>query len=277
MPIESNGWADDRWEIAQPSRMRMPTGVSIAGFRDRRVVGHTDIPVLPRPAVTIVLGFGERDVAVHDTDGREHRGGVVGGLAPSGARIRGAGIGCVELRLSPAVARAALGVPVRELAGVSSAGDVLGPRTVDDVRERMSDARSWDERFRMALHLVARRIDQDHHRTDDEVTWVWNRISAHRGRVRIESLADEIGWSRKRLWSRFHDQIGLSPKYAARLIRFDHAAAQLITGQAPALVAAACGYSDQSHLHRDVRWFAGTTPTTLATRSDWAVDLLAHP
>ena len=41
---------------------------------------------------------------------------------------------------------------------------------------------------------------------------------ASRGRVRVERLAAEVGWSRKRLWSRFRSQIGLTPKRSAQLI-----------------------------------------------------------
>ncbi|MEZ7127435.1 hypothetical protein ACBR40_19060 [Nonomuraea sp. AD125B] len=35
------------------------------------------------------------------------------------------------------------------------------------------------------------------------MAWVWRRIVAGRGLVRVEGLAGEVGWSRKRLWSRF--------------------------------------------------------------------------
>ncbi|MFK0238117.1 hypothetical protein [Streptomyces vinaceus] len=38
----------------------------------------------------------------------------------------------------------------------------------------------------------------------------------HRGGVGVEQLAAEVGWSRKRLWSRFRSRIGLSRKCAAR-------------------------------------------------------------
>jgi hypothetical protein len=36
--------------------------------------------------------------------------------------------------------------------------------------------------------------------------WIWDRIVAAHGVVRIDALAAELGWSRKRLWTRFqHD------------------------------------------------------------------------
>src|SRR5436305_10201072 len=88
----------------------------------------------------------------------------------------------------------------------------------------------------------------------------WNRILVGRGQVRVDSLAAEVGWSRKRLWSRFHSQIGLPPKRAAKLVRFDRAAHRLTAGEDAARVAADGGYADQSHLHRDVVAFTGATP-----------------
>jgi methylphosphotriester-DNA--protein-cysteine methyltransferase len=96
-----------------------------------------------------------------------------------------------------------------------------------------------------------------------------------RGRVRVERLAAETGWSRKRLWSRFRSQIGLTPKRAAQLVRFDHAAHRLAAGHSPALVAADSGYADQSHLHRDVMAFAGLTPAAVAAAPWLAVDDIA--
>jgi transcriptional regulator GlxA family with amidase domain len=95
--------------------------------------------------------------------------------------------------------------------------------------------------------------------------------------VRIEGLADEVGWSRKRLWSRFRSQLGITPKRAARLVRFDHAAHLLAAGQAAASVATESGYVDQSHLHREVKTFTGLTPTAVAVAPWLAIDDVAWP
>ena len=58
-------------------------------------------------------------------------------------------------------------------------------------------------------------------------------------------------------------QLGLTPKHAAQLMCFDHAAQQLAAGEHPAQVAVECGYADQSQLHRHIKAFAGTTPTAV--------------
>jgi methylphosphotriester-DNA--protein-cysteine methyltransferase len=77
------------------------------------------------------------------------------------------------------------------------------------------------------------------------------------------------------LWSRFGSQIGLTPKRASQLVRFDYVAHRLAAGHSAALVAADSGYVDQSHLHRDVMAFAGVTPTAVAVAPWLAVDPVA--
>src|SRR4029450_8166228 len=44
-----------------------------------------------------------------------------------------------------------------------------------------------------------------------------DRIVPSRGQVRVDQLAGEVGWSRKRLWTRFRSQIRLTPQRAAPL------------------------------------------------------------
>jgi AraC-like DNA-binding protein len=102
-------------------------------------------------------------------------------------------------------------------------------------------------------------------------------VVTSQGHVRVEEVAAEVGWSRKRLWSRFRSQIGLTPKRAAQLVRFDHAAHRLADGHSAALVAAESGYADQSHLHRDVMAFTGGTPSAVAVAPWLGVDDIAWP
>ena len=125
-------------------------------------------------------------------------------------------------------------------------------------------------------HLVAELLGlQAGAAVDPEVAFAWRQLATTKGQVRVERLAADVEWSRKRLWSRFRSQTGLTPKHAARLVRFDHAAHRLAAGDSPALVAAEGGYADQSHLHRDVMDFAGVTPAGIAVAPWLAVDDVA--
>lgn len=78
----------------------------------------------------------------------------------------------------------------------------------------------------------------------------------------MAALAAELRCSRRLLTARFHDQIGPSPKTAARIMRFTHVMGLLEHDDGARLgeIALRCGYYDQAHLNRDFRELAGTTP-----------------
>jgi AraC-like DNA-binding protein len=253
-----------RWDISTPAGPGRLPGVAMAGFRDRSRE-DLDLRVVPFPAVTVVVDFGEGLLV--DDGGAERRGSAVLGLAPGPVRVRGRGIECLQIRLSPVVAHQMVG---GSPGAVASLEDLWGREAVR-TGERLRAAASWDDRFAIAEEALARRVAA-RRAVDPEVGEVWRRMGSGRGQVRVEPLAYEVGWSRKRLWSRFRSQIGLTPKRAARLIRFDHAAHRLAAGHRAALVAAESGYADQSHLHREVLAFAGVTPTAVATAPWLAVD-----
>ena len=80
------------------------------------------------------------------------------------------------------------------------------------------------------------------------------------------ALAAELGCSRKHLGVQFREHIGLAPKAAARLVRFNHALRLVRDGGRTADVAQACGYADQAHLTREFRGFSGSTPRELVPR-----------
>jgi AraC-like DNA-binding protein len=246
----------------------------MAGFRDRGMTpaGHR---VIPHPGVTLAVEFGAGPLIVDDAAGWQRRGSLVAGLGLGGAvRVRGENFEAVQVRLSPVVARAILGASPADLDGAVVPLDDLWGREASRIRERLGDVTSWEERFALTDALLARRREAGSS-VDPEVAWAWHRIVVGRGLVRVDELAAEVGWSRKRLWSRFRSQIGLPPKSAARLVRFDHAAHRLAAGEGAARVAVESGYADQSHLHRDVVAFTALTPATLAGEPWLAIDDLA--
>jgi AraC-like DNA-binding protein len=179
----------------------------------------------------------------------------------------------LQIRLSPAVAHAVLGA-TSELSGTVVALEDLWGADARRLEEQLRAARSWDERFLIAEAALARRYETGV-AFDPEVGFVWDLMVSGQGQVRVDKMAAEVEWSRKRLWSRFGYQVGLSPKRAAQLIRFDHAVHCLAAGGSAAIVAAEAGYADQSHLHRDVVAFAGVTPTAAAAAPWLAVDDVA--
>ena len=258
--------------VPRPS-VRLP-GISMAGFR-QPVPSFTDIAMVAHPSVTLLIDLSEGEGIRYDAQGRHGRGSFVAGLLPGELRASGRMEECLQIRLEPAVATAVLGWSTDLTGRVESFADVWGPeaeRTVEELRA----AGSWDERFAVAAGMLFRRT-ADRRPVAPEVAHTWRRTLTGRGRVRVDGLAGEVGWSRKHLSARFTSQLGITPKRAARLVRFDHAAHLLAAGLAPAAAATEGGYADQSHLHREVRAFAGLTPTALAAAPWLAIDDVAWP
>ena len=264
------------WDVACPQRPSRVAGLTMAGFRVRDLDA---LRMVPHPAVTLLLEFGAGSPVLDCAPGRQQQGSIVAGpgLGSGGAvRARGENVECVQVRLSPVIARAILGASPAELDGaVVSLGDLWG-REASRIREQLGDVSSWQDRFALTDALLARRHEAGPP-VDPEVAWAWHRIVVSRGLIRVDALATEVGWSRKRLWSRFRSQLGLPPKRAVKLVRFDHAAHRLVAGDSAAHVAADSGYADQSHLHRDVMAFTGATPATVAGEPFLAVDDIAWP
>lgn len=235
--------------------------------------------VVPHPAVMLILEFGASPPTMEDGAGRRHRGSVVAGPGfGSGGEGRAWGehVECVQVRLSPMIAGTVLGVSPADLAGALVSLDDLWGGEAARIHEQLAEIPSWEDRFAFTDALLARRFEA-RSPVDATTAWAWNRIVADRGLVRVDHLAAELGWSRKRLWSRFHSHIGLPPKSAAKLVRFDHAVHRLVAGEGAAQVAADGGYYDQSHLHRDVMAFTGTTPATVLGEPFLRVDDRAWP
>ena len=232
------------------------------GFRDRDGVG-LDIRVVAIPAVTVLIEFGENELTVDSAAGRQSLTGFVSGFPNGTMRIRGERVECIEVRLSPVRACSLLGVAPTDLGCAVLDVEHLWGRRAQWLREELANAATWEERFALTKAFLLSG-EEPTRAPDPEVLASWARVLARRGQITVGELAESCGWSRKRLWARFESQVGLTPKRAAMLVRFRHAVEGLLAGRPASDVAAACGYSDQSHLCRDVSSFADITPGALA-------------
>jgi AraC-like DNA-binding protein len=132
------------------------------------------------------------------------------------------------------------------------------------------EAAAWEQRFAVLDELLLRQLRVSPSVSpcvSPEVTRAWRALVASGGTASVGRLARESGWSTRRLGTRFRTEIGLAPKEAARVVRFDRARRLLqrrvAAAGAPELaaLAAACGYYDQAHLAREFRALAGCPPS----------------
>ncbi|WP_326416736.1 AraC family transcriptional regulator [Amycolatopsis sp. H20-H5] len=172
----------------------------------------------------------------------------------------------IIIAMTPLGAYALFGLPLRELANANIAlADLLGAEA-NLLVEKLAETPGWLARFRVLDDYLTARLQHGPELTR-AVQGAWLRLTTSSGRLRISTLADEIGWTRQHLNVRFREQIGLTPKTVARIARLHHAASLLTQSSPPPWsdVALRCGYADQPHLNRDFRTLTGCTPTEYVT------------
>lgn len=225
---------------------------------------------LPGTSVVLIFDFGPtlRFPGTDSAPMRRFPGGFVAGLsqAPVDTATSGAQSG-LHVNLTPLGARRLLGVPMAELADrIVGVDDAFGAAGVT-LTEILRDTRSWPRRFALLDRAIERRL-ADTDPTPRLAATAWTRLAQSAGRIPVEALAAELECSRKHLATVFRDQIGLSPKRIARILRFRHAIGLFDRGECTAWtdVAHASGYADQAHFIHDFRRFSGATPSEFLKR-----------
>jgi AraC-like DNA-binding protein len=221
--------------------------------------------VVPSRHVTVMISLGDPlRVEVPGLAAACRFSALVGGLHTDLATVAHDGQGCgVGVELTPRGVRALLGIP----AGVigSTVVDLHGSwgRWPGELAERLFFASSWRARVQV-LDCVFSGLLCEAGEPPPGVAEAWARLVRCGGNLQIAALASDLGVSRRRLSERFRAEYGLAPKQAARVFRFERAAA-LVESAGPgslARVAADCGYFDQAHLDQEWRALTGLTPTS---------------
>lgn len=216
---------------------------------------------------TLMLSLGEPiGVALNGDRFVDHRSFLAGSHAgPLRTRHVGHHIG-LQVDLEPLAAYRLTGIPGAKLADcvvdLPSATNRLA-----DLEENLAACNDARERL-ATLERALEAAILEGPEPDPLVAWLWGRLVRDRGRARIADLVAETGFSHRHVASRFREQVGLTPKTAARILRFEMAVERLAQGESAAQVAASCGFSDQSHLSREVASLGGSPPSIVAASSE---------
>lgn len=221
--------------------------------------------VLPTGSMHLAIRLGRRGLRLFesavDPVGRTMGSAVVGG-ARAAPYLRDVSSAPPSLgaQLLPGAARLLFGVTAEELAGRhTDLGELWGSAAVAELQERLSAAGTLPARLELFEDLLVARLCGET-RVSPLVSWAIEGID--RGRA-IGELAAESGRSHRHFLALFRREVGLAPSTWCRIHRFQRAV-ELLGSGGPTLaeVALAAGYADQSHLNREFRALAGTTPRT---------------
>lgn len=218
---------------------------------------------LPSTALTMVLAFDEPLSVGWAPDRRTHGShlGSVSGLHTRPAYIAmGPHDSGIQLALTPAGARALLGLPAAALQTCTvDLSDVIGT-IADRLYERVAGAGSWSVRLDALDAALLHLLNPDRAAVRPALAWAWSSFVG--GATRTQPVADAIGWSRSYLASAFRAEFGVRPKEIVRVRRMERAIALLAERRDVPLarIAADVGYADQAHLTREWRELADYSP-----------------
>jgi AraC-like DNA-binding protein len=165
----------------------------------------------------------------------------------------------VGVQLLPGAAQALFGVSAAELAGRHTPlPDLWGPRS-DSLLEQLAEEPNPQCALARLESLLA-----PHFLSKPELNpIVVSALKQCSHVARIEEMVHGSGYSHRGLIALFRHATGMSMKRYARLMRFQRLLAALGNNPAMPLIALAldAGYSDQAHMTREFREFAGVTPS----------------
>ena len=250
-------------------------GYRLAGHRPGTHAG------LPSPSITVIVSFDDPLTLSVLPDGSAapvSMWAMASGLHDVPAQILHDGNQHgVQLDVSPLHSRAVFGMPAAALTRqVAPLDELLGDHARELV-DRLDANDDWESRFDALDDVLAARLDEVERRSRatvgavvrPELVHAWTRLCDDGAPV--ETVAGELGWSRRHLRTQFRAEFGLNPSTSARVARF-HRAQRWVRShpeESLAVAAAWCGYADQSHMTREWSELAGAPPRSWLRREEF--------
>ena len=257
-----------RWELATapPAEALRPFAREYVGWSEQ-VSAPLCRRELPTEEAPLIINFGAPFRLFAPGDSRRHLdlASFVTGAYDTYQLVESVGASSgVQVNFTLLGIRLLVGRPIEDMKNRAFAPEEIFGEFARELTHRLYDATSWDTRFECLDHALAMRIG-DPLDVPAGVRCAWHRLVASGGRSSIASIVQEVGWSQRHFIAQFKHEIGVSPKVFARMLRFGRVVRAIRADASADLadLAIASGYYDQSHLNRDVREFAGTTPGEL--------------
>lgn len=167
------------------------------------------------------------------------------------------------IRLYPWVARLIFNLPSVELSNHFINLEDLNIPSFNYLQDKLIEAGSFEQRRIIVEEYLIHRIKTGY-QFNDIVIYAFNKIYEYKGSVQINQLAKNLGYSRQYINRIFKEEIGLSPKKLATIIKIRACIDQECVQPSKSLTQ--LGYQfdffDQSHFIRDFKAITGEVPKT---------------
>ena len=174
-----------------------------------------------------------------------------------------AAVGFIAVRFRSGALRHFCPLPLAELRDDALAiGEVWG-QSGRDLAERVALAGGTGERVALLEDWLMRCLGR-HHQVQPAIEAALRQLYYGHREVRIESLADSLGMSRRHFERVFRAQIGVTPKSFQRTARLNLTVRELLLSGCADYLGAALdhGYYDQAHFINDFQSLVGDSPAS---------------
>jgi AraC-like DNA-binding protein len=222
---------------------------------------HRREQILPSGTFELVVNLRENQIRIYDPvrldSYRSFTGAIVSGpYAGCFVSDTAEEASILGVHFRPGGAFPFLGLVAGELADTHVELKTLWRARASEFRERLCDAASADERFRLVEHYLIVAMQGRLHRAVPATMSFLRPPHC----LSVHEAAQMVGISQRRLIEVFTQQVGLTPKLFSRVCRLQRALGWAATDQDWAQIALESGYFDQSHLIHDFQEFCRMTP-----------------
>jgi AraC-like DNA-binding protein len=228
---------------------------------------HKAQRILPTGTLELVINLRQNELLFYDAEPLENcfrfSGAVVSGAHGRGFVADTAEAACIiGVHFKPGGAFPFLGLPAGDLADTHVDLETIGRPSAGWLRERLCEATTSAERFRLLQEALLSRLchDVEQHYA---VSAALEMFGKNQAGPTVREAAKHLGLSQRRFIQVFKAEVGMTPKLFSRIQRFQRTRTFIQQNPSPnwAALAVDLGYFDQSHLIREFLEFSGLSPT----------------
>jgi AraC-like DNA-binding protein len=168
-------------------------------------------------------------------------------------------LGFFGVRLHPRAVSQLLNIPASEVVNHVFDFSDLFKQAGADLADQVYNAANAQERADLVSDFLTKKAALNQ---TDPISYFVDQVTARAGRLDLSAMLMESGLSVRQFGRRFKAVAGFSPKYFARIARFQGVKDNYCSGHFETLTSLAysCNYYDQPHFNREFKEFSGVQP-----------------
>lgn len=220
-------------------------------------------PLLPGTGAELMIHYGPPALMSSRQGGPLHLGSAFLLCARRGPHYAQAqaGLGFISIRFRSGALRHFCSLPISELGADALPVERIWGREATDMVEQVVVARDLDQRVAIIEKWLLACLVR-HGKAQPAIELALHGLYYRHRDVRIDTLVEQIGMSRRNFERTFQREIGMTPKAFQRVARLNQTVRELLLQESTDYLGVALdhGYYDQAHFIHEFQTMVGDTP-----------------